>query len=95
MYNVQGEGMSRVKTELGHANLILCCSGQKAFQAGSVGRLNNDNNSHVISVAIWVHVAESQCKSLAARDYIFHALSSVLKCSSPAQNTFVYSAKCH
>ena len=30
-------------------NLILCCSGQKTFQRGSVGRLNNDNNSHVIT----------------------------------------------
>ena len=35
---------------LGHTNLILCCPGQKTFQAGLVGWLNNDNNSHVISV---------------------------------------------
>ena len=34
---------------LGLTNLILCSSGQKTFQAGLVGRLNHDNNSHVIS----------------------------------------------
>ena len=33
---------------LGHTNLILCCSGQITFQTGSVGRLNNDNDSRVI-----------------------------------------------
>ena len=30
-------------------NLNLCCSGQKTFQIRSVGRLKNDNNSHVIT----------------------------------------------
>ena len=37
-----------LKSSLGHTNVILCCSGEKTFQTGSVGRLNNDNNSHVI-----------------------------------------------
>ena len=37
------------KDKLGHTNLIICYSGQKTFQAGSVGRLNNDNDSHMIS----------------------------------------------
>ena len=34
---------------LGHTNLILCCSGQKTIQAGLVGRLNNDNDSYMLS----------------------------------------------
>ena len=35
--------------KLGHTSLILCCLGQQTFQAGSVGRLNDDNDSHIIS----------------------------------------------
>ena len=42
----------------GHTILILCCLGQKTFQAGSVGRINNDTNSHVISGCHWC-VAEA------------------------------------
>ena len=52
---------------LGHTNLILCCSGQKTFQAGSVGRLDKNNNSHVIS-GFHLCVAE-------ARTRVFNSLA--------------------
>ena len=34
---------------VGRTNLVLCCSGQKTFEAGLVGRFNSNNNSHVIT----------------------------------------------
>ena len=48
-----------IKYKQGHTNLILCRLGQNTFQAASVGRLNNDNNSHVISGS-YLCVAGSQ-----------------------------------
>ena len=33
---------------LGHTNLNLCCSDQKTFLIGLVGRLENCNDSHMI-----------------------------------------------
>ena len=39
---------------LGHTNLILCLSGQKIFQKRPVGKLENDNNSHMIMILVTV-----------------------------------------
>ena len=67
---------------LGHTNSILCCSGKKTCQAGSVCRVNNDNNSHVISSS---HLCVAEARTRV----------SIIKCSSPARNAFVSSAKCN
>ena len=74
--------MERNKLVLGHTNLILCCSGQKTFQAGSVGRLNNGNDSRVISGC---HMCVSEDRT--------RVLVSSVKVLSPARNAFVSSAK--
>ena len=78
---------------LGHTNLILCCSGQKTFQARSVGGLYNDNDSHVIS-GCHLCVAEDRTHVLVSSAKVF--ISSVKcvriqhqKCLS--QNAFVAS----
>ena len=69
---------------LGHVSLILCCLGQKTFQAGSVGRLNNDNNSYVSS-GFHLCVAE-------APTHAFNLLVSSAKVnSSPTRNAFAFS----
>jgi hypothetical protein len=36
----------------GQTKEILCCSGRKVLGPGSVGRLENDNNSHVTIATI-------------------------------------------
>jgi hypothetical protein len=38
--------------ELGQTKEILCCSGGNVLGPGSVGRLENDNNSHVTIATI-------------------------------------------